>query len=302
MVDGSFNRSASPDEFTKTSRFPFRARKVVALHSKAFHLVEIAASPLLKFLFCQNPCMPVESPSFSTLCLTRAGAKRQVVSQKENEDRVLARTFSPEEMYRNEGAVLVAVADGVSRCADGGGVADWILRQRVERDRIFSPGGESPVKQFHDYLRSLHRAFLNEFRHTPSMLESGCTFSAALIYGQQGAAYWSGDSPIYHIQCNGNRTSGRMLSIADKDPFSGALTDCFSGVTPFKVRQAGLRVKPGDIVITATDGVVFDVADLALSINQHGFNQRWLDLIIQTSYAVPYSDDISLSAVQICKG
>tara|TARA_R110002096_G_scaffold403766_3_gene601360 strand:- start:69007 stop:69741 length:735 start_codon:yes stop_codon:yes gene_type:complete len=236
---------------------------------------------------------------FFSLSLTRPGAKRDVVDHKENEDRVLVREFSKEETFSESPTMLVAVADGVSRCADGGAVAEWLLTQ-IDRDVIFEENHQKTlINQFHDYAESLRAKFMVEFKDRPEIQESGCTFAAALVSGDTGAAYWAGDSPVYLITPNGERLKARTLTIADKDPYSGALTDCFSGVTPFRVKQAGFKVEPGHIVVAVSDGVAYDGEDLAATIHSNGFTQEWMESICQQSFDMPFSDDISLAGVRI---
>ncbi len=239
------------------------------------------------------------STNYQTLSLTRPGGKREHTERTENEDRVLVREFSTQQTKCEHPAVLVAVADGVSRCADGGAVAEWLLRQ-VESDEVFADDGEGDLaRQFHDYTEALRARFIDEFASQPDIQESGCTFAAALIFGDKGAAFWAGDSPIHLLSPNGARFKARTLTIADKDPFTGALTDCFSGLTPFKVKQAGFAVKNGDIVIAVSDGMAYDGQDLAGTLDRHGFNQEWVDAICQQSFDMPFSDDISIAAVKI---
>ncbi|MEM7011606.1 MAG: hypothetical protein AAF585_09000 [Verrucomicrobiota bacterium] len=242
--------------------------------------------------------MPSE-PTFTTLHRTRAGAKRNHIPQKENEDRVLVREFTSTEIRREGVATLIAVADGVSRCTDGGGVADWLLEERLSKDVPFESANESIFNQFREYLTQVHRQFLGDFAGNADMLESGCTLCAVLVYGNRAAAYWAGDSPAYHFQFRkGQRLHTRTLTIADKDPFTGALTDCFSGLTPFAVKQGGFKINPGDIIITASDGLAFDGDDLITYLDQFGFTEEWVDEIFERSYNQPFSDDISVAALR----
>ena len=239
-------------------------------------------------------------PTFTTLSRTRAGAKRLHIPQVENEDRVLVREFSSSEIRREGTATMVAVADGVSRCADGGGVAEWLLNERLAKDVPFRSANEELPNQFRSYLLEVHRQFIGQFSGNNDMIESGCTLSVVLVCGMHAAAYWSGDSPAYHLQSReGERLHVRGLTIADKDPFTGALTDCFSGLTPFAVKQAGFKLNPGDIVVTASDGLAFDGEDLVRYLEQYGFTEAWVDEIFERSYNQPFSDDISISALKV---
>ncbi|MFT5468355.1 MAG: serine/threonine protein phosphatase PrpC [Verrucomicrobiales bacterium] len=240
-------------------------------------------------------------PKFTTLSLTRPGAKRLHIPQVENEDRVLVREFTAEETRRGGPATLIAVADGVSRCADGGAVAEWILHERLAKDIPFESANTPILDQFRKYLLEIHKQFMGEFQSNLDIFESGCTLCAVLAYGNKAAAYWAGDSPIYHFQPG--KTSDRMrvrqLTIPDKDPFTGALTDCFSGLTPFAVKQAGLNIAQGDIVVAASDGLAFDGDDLVTTIHKLGYNEEWMTEICNLSYDQPYSDDISLAGFRV---
>ena len=238
--------------------------------------------------------------TFSTFKLSRPGAKRQHVSHRENEDRVLVRNFTRADIGREYSATLLAVADGVSRCADGGAVAEWLLDKRLANDMPFDQSEEPLANQFRGYLQRIHREYLREFSSTPDMIESGCTLCAVLASGDHAAVFWAGDSPAHHLRFRPEaRMHPRTLTIADKDPFTGALTDCFSGLTPFAVKQAGIRLSPGDIVIAASDGLAFDAEDLVRTIEKLGYNQEWIEEICERSYNQPFSDDISIAALRV---
>lgn len=239
-------------------------------------------------------------PTYSTISLSRTGAKRKHIPAADNEDRVLVREFTPADTRREQSAVLIAVADGVSRCPDGGGIAQWLIHERMEVDSPFEASEESLVTQYRKYLHRIHQQFINEFRGNPEMLESGCTLCAVLLSGDRGAVFWAGDSPVHHFRVNDRQLlHGRTLTIADKDPFTGALTDCFSGLTPFAVKQSGLTVKEGDIIAAVSDGVAYDVDSLATMLAQDGFTQEWADQLVEDSYNRPYSDDITIAALRV---
>jgi len=239
--------------------------------------------------------------TYKTLSFSRPGAKRHWVEEKENEDRVLVRTFSPQETFQPISATMVAVADGVSRCAAGGAVAEWLLIERLSNDPVFELGEVDLEKQLLKYMRKVHTEFLEVFKDDRSMLESGCTFCAGLAHGQQAAAFWAGDSPVHHLRPKGGKLKARTLTVQDKDRFTGALTDCFSGVTPFNVKRASVYggLQRGDYLIAASDGLDFDAEGLGHTLDQRGFNEEWMESVSDQSYARPFSDDISMAALYV---
>jgi serine/threonine protein phosphatase PrpC len=239
----------------------------------------------------------VSSP-FQLLLHTRAGKKRTFSPFQANQDRALVREFAPGDTGQSEPAALVAVADGVSRCPDGGAVAQWILHEKLDREDLFFHSTMDPGGQLHSRLLEFHQEFLEHFREDVLMLGSGCTLAAALLYGSRGLALWSGDSPVYHLQARDGRYHAQDLIVADKDPYSGALTDCFSGMTPFCLRHRSIRLQPGDIVIAATDGIVVSGKKLADSITKLGFSEEWMESVCQDSYDTPRSDDLSIAAAR----
>lgn len=147
-------------------------------------------------------------------------------------------------------------------------------------------------------LREFHREFIDCFRDDEFMLESGCTLAAALLYGHRGYVFWSGDSPIYHLSPREGGFLAEDLIIPDREPHSGALTDCFSGVTPFCFQHRVIDLHPRDIVIAATDGIVFTGDELAASIGRQGFTEEWMQSICQKSFETPSSDDLAIVAAR----
>ena len=236
--------------------------------------------------------------TYQLLAQTRPGQKRNVSPLAANQDRALKREFPIAETGRPEPAALIAVADGVSRCPDGGAVADWIIHQKLERDALFGHAVTDLGGQFHSRVLEFHLEFLEQFRGDRLMLESGCTLAAALLYGSRCLVIWSGDSPIYHLQVRGQGYAAQELILADKDPYSGALTDCFSGVTPFCLHHRIVHLQPGEIIIAATDGVLFSGRQLAESLVEQGFTQEWAETVCQESYDTPRSDDIAIAAAR----
>jgi len=208
------------------------------------------------------------------------------------------RNFPADELSDTPEAVLLAVADGVSRCPDGGAVSEWIVGQKLREARLRRSTGTLSLEPIRAALRTLHEEFLHEFREEPNLLESGCTLALAYLQGNRAAILWSGDSPVYHLQERADGFRSQLLTVADKDPFTGALTDCFSGVTPFAVHERMIELEPRDLVVVATDGIRHSGADLASSLDNEGFTAAWLEKVCQSSFDMPNSDDLAIAAVQ----
>ncbi len=233
---------------------------------------------------------------FTAFAHTVAGQKRQWLGRADNEDRVLERLF-PE----SEGgpAALIAVADGVSRCADGGAVAEWLLHRRLATDLLLQgvPPGPGRCPGVKSYLRGLHSTFGKEFQQRRDLLESACTLAGALMFPDRACVFWSGDSAVHLLRREGERFAGFPLTRPDRIPHTSTLTDCFSGLTSFAVHVKEIDIRPGDILFGATDGLVLDAESLADQLNQHPFSREWIEQLCDLSRSVPGSDDIGIAAV-----
>lgn len=245
-----------------------------------------------------SPVSPTVSSPYQILLQTRAGRKRDYSSFRSNQDRVIKREFTAAETGSAWPAALIAVADGVSRCPDGGAIASWILHEKLEREPLFRQTGVDLGEQFRTRILEFHREFLQAFQDDVLMLESGCTLSAALLYGPQGIVIWSGDSPVYHFRESKGTFQSRSLIIPDVDGESGALTDCFSGVTAFSPGMRTVELEPGDMVLAATDGIMYSGRELAASVGREGFTEAWMDSICQKSFDTPRSDDMAIVAAK----
>lgn len=227
---------------------------------------------------------------------TLAGRKRNLCVRRSNEDRVLVRRFeSPD----HSPAILAAVADGVSNCADGGAVAHWLLHERLSQDPLPTETGTDLCRLIGTYLRHVHQDFLNRFASEPDLIESACTLAGVLARGTKACVFWCGDSPIHHLRKTSADHEGEMLTTPDKIEGTPMLTDCFSGVTAFAFRTRSIDVAPGDLIICATDGLVLDARELAESVNQYGFCSAWIEHICAHSHAFPGSDDVGVAAIRI---
>lgn len=232
---------------------------------------------------------------FTAFSYTMAGRKRNLTARRSNEDRVLIRSF---ETDQGGPAILAAVADGVSRCADGGAVAQWLIHERLAQDPILREGARLRDATA-AYLKQVHDDFLRRFADNPDMLESACTLAGVLVRGTQACVFWCGDSPVHHLRRLSGRLEGKTLTTPDKIHGTAMLTDCFSALTAFAFRMQVLDVEPGDYLICASDGLVPEAAELAESLNEHEFSKEWAKTICTYSYNFPGSDDIAVAAVRI---
>jgi len=237
---------------------------------------------------------------FTAFAHTQAGRKREWVERKSNEDRVLVR-----ELDASAGgpALLVAVADGVSRCADGGAVAEWLIHERLAKDRFFSGDGAVPAEQcreiFHGYLRGVHEAFLKRFQHDHDLLESACTLAGAVVFPTHACVFSCGDSAVFLLRREDNGHAGFTLTRPDRVFGTSMLTDCFSGLTAFAVRVKTVEIEPGDILLAVTDGLVPGPEEVAQRLDQGTFSQAWIDDLCADSRSCPGSDDIAIAAVRV---
>jgi serine/threonine protein phosphatase PrpC len=237
---------------------------------------------------------------FTAFIQTHGGRKREWVEKKANEDRVLCRRLDASE---GGPAILMAVADGVSRCADGGAVAQWLLHERLAQDRFFAgevtPGAQSCREIFHGYLRGVHDAFRRRFRQDAEMLESACTLAGAVVFPTHACVFSCGDSAVFLLRLEEKGRAGFALTRPDRVFGTSMLRDCFSGLTSFAVRVKTVELEPGDVLVAATDGLVPGPEEIARRLDAASFSQAWLDALCADSLAAPGSDDIAVAAVRV---
>ncbi len=230
------------------------------------------------------------APAYEFLQMTMIGHKG-LKALEENQDRVLLRPLpiGDTELY------LLAVADGVSRCPDGGAVAEYLVTHMACDEPLREKGKRWP-QQLRDYLRDLNIRFYSENIAQPEMLESACTLSAALLEGECAHCLWAGDSPIFRARPLKGRWQLRQISVPDLvDRF---LSDCFGAHAPFRLKYRKVRLASGDVLIVATDGVVPTVEAMAALLDQHGIGAPLLDAIQNNAQAEEYYDDASLVLAQ----
>jgi serine/threonine protein phosphatase PrpC len=233
---------------------------------------------------------------YTAFSYTMAGRKRNLTARRVNEDRVLIRNLEESE---GRPAILAAVADGVSRCAYGGAVADWLIHERLGNDNLLPDAGMSLSVILKAYLKGVHREFITQFQDNEDMMESAATLAGVVICGGRACVFTSGDSPVHLLHRKGDRLVGETLTVPDKIPGTPMLTDCFSGVTEFDVHFREIDVRPGDFLICATDGLVLEARDLAESLSGTPFSKEWAEQICLESYNFPGSDDVGVAAIRI---
>ena len=226
-------------------------------------------------------------PQFRLLASSLKGRKGSGTADT-NQDRVLARKL------RRGGTELavVAVADGISRCPDGGAVASYLIERHLSQDAL-CPDGDTPfATQLRKYLEKLHRGFCNEFADDPAMLESGSTLSVALLFEGEAHCFWAGDSPIFAAR---KKDDGYVVSqISTPDLCGRLLTDCFGAGAPFHLKARRTVLRRGDILVLASDGGVRDETQLAELLNAHGAGQGMLEALEKKVSQAPYYDDASV--------
>lgn len=222
---------------------------------------------------------------------TMSGRKRNFTDRRANEDRVLVRPLPG-----SDHAILAAVADGVSNCADGGAVAHWLIHDRLGLDELPTGPGTDLGRLMAPYLRKVHDDFLARFESDPDMMESACTLAGVLARGTEACVFWCGDSPVHLLHRTSSGYEGETLTIPDKIEGTAMLTDCFCGLTPFDFGSRLVALSPGDLLICATDGLLPSARDLAESVTLHGFGASWIERICAESHAFPDSDDVGVAA------
>lgn len=213
----------------------------------------------------------------------------------ENQDRVLHRRFK----QPGRELTLLAVADGVTCCPRGGGIASYLVDQHLGDDKIFSSSTLKPVTQLGRYLRELHAHFYKEFADEPEMLESACTFSAALVAGDRVHAVSVGDSPIYLAKKKGESFVVEQLSTPDV--CGRLLIDCFGAHAPFRLKPRSAAFRVDDAVVVASDGAVRSAEQLEAQLNEHGVTPAFLRAIEERARSAEYYDDASIVIAQRVK-
>jgi serine/threonine protein phosphatase PrpC len=233
---------------------------------------------------------------FTAFSHTMAGRKRNLTARTANEDRVLIRTFH---QAKGGPAVMAVVADGVSRCADGGAVANWLIHERLAVDDFLNGPNAQLPGLIRTYLKRVHQDFIERFEENDDMMESATTLAGVVVQNGKACIFWSGDSPVHLLRLREGRLHGETLTSPDKIHGTPMLTDCFSGLTAFDFRTRVVDVRAGDFLVCATDGLVPEAKELAVILSERPFSKEWAEEICTDSYNVPGSDDIGVAAIRI---
>lgn len=231
-------------------------------------------------------------PRFRLLQTSLKGRKGPGTND-ENQDRVFHRRL------RRDGRelALFGIADGISRCPDGGAVAAYAIDQHLARARIFHREDAPPAVQLRAYLEALNARFYAEFASDLAMLESGATLSVGLLDGPAAHCFWVGDSPIFLARKKGERFKVSQLSIPDC--CGRLLTDCFGAESPFHLKHRQVALRAGDALIIASDGGIRDAPMLAALLDAHGLTRRLLRAVEEKASSAEYFDDASIVLAEL---
>ena len=242
--------------------------------------------------------MKTQVASYETISRSVGGKKPPIKPgvPRTNEDRVVVRRIAHPSLNGSGDALVLAVADGVSRCPDGGGIANYLIHDRIEQDAIFVPGEISLDNQYRTYLKLIEAMFYKAFEKNKDMLMSATTLSTVLVERNVAHCYWVGDSPILF-----SRRSGKQYLTGDviiPDSVAGALLDCFGSFSSFKMKYVGIPLEVNDIITVASDGIAHDFPLIGDAYERNGFSEAFIDEIVEEAYSYDYPDDISVVAAR----
>jgi hypothetical protein len=211
----------------------------------------------------------------------------------ENQDRVLTR-----ELCGDPTIDLVAVADGISRCAFGASVARWLIEMHLAEDDLAAFTEEGFGERMRQYLLSLNDLFRKEFADLTEMLESGASISLAAHCAGETHCFWVGDSPIYETVLRRGNYVTRQISAPDRAEGGNAITDWFGGTSPFNLKH--VQPSPAASIITITsDGSVHGADMLSEAYRRFGFSQDVAEEVVREGLLNPEADDVSVVAMRI---
>lgn len=210
----------------------------------------------------------------------------------ENQDRVLHRIVSADDAD----VLVLAVADGVSRCPHGAEIASWLIEKHLANDELFETAGGRHAIEFRKYLRQLNERFYQEFNDDLPMIESACTLSVALLEKNAAHCVWVGDSPIYLARKYEEQFDVEQISVPDS--VGRLLVDCFGAHAPFHVKHRKIDLRIGDVIVVASDGVAHIPEELEHHLNAHGPTEALLQAIEESAKEHEFYDDASLVLAQ----
>ncbi len=228
--------------------------------------------------------------SYELLSMTMIGRKGPGC-RDENQDRLTVRATE----FNQRPLHLLAVADGVSRCPDGAGIAEYLIGDHLALDPLFD-GAPSALLGLRRYLMWINARFYAEFMDQPEMLESACTLSMALLDGAEVNCFWVGDSPIYLGRKVHDKFETTQLSVPD---LSGRLLiDCFGAHAPFHVKEIAVCLAVGDVLVVASDGVADNAEEFGELLNTFGPTPELLQAVKDSSMSEEVYDDATLIMAQ----
>jgi serine/threonine protein phosphatase PrpC len=237
---------------------------------------------------CSEGTVLVEPAEYRVLGLTLMGRKGGNC-REENQDAMVERRL--EWGGGQQAYWMLAVADGVTRCPNGGGVARYLVERHLANDVIEQVDG-GLVETIQWYLRGVNEQFYEEFAHQPAMLESACTLSIGVLEQSRVHCFWVGDSPIYLARRGEAGYECRQLT--QPDVYGRLLVDGFGAHAPFEVKHCGADLRVGDLLVVATDGVSDSVEEFDRMLKQYGSVSGLLGGLEAEIRTRDYYDDATL--------
>ncbi len=221
------------------------------------------------------------------------GGRKSPARRAENQDRVLCRTLPVGDVS----GVLLAIADGITQCPNGGSVAHWLVAKHLKDDAIDLPVGRKPAVSLQGYLERLYGEFKAEFAmpEYEGMLNSGASLSVVLLHDQVADCLWAGDSPIYHSRKVRKDYETQLLTRPDHER-SGQLNNCFGAHAAFTLHHCRVQLAVDDIMTVTSDGILVDDYTLGRIYGAKGFGSAAIQEMFRISRRAPFWDDLSVAA------
>jgi protein phosphatase len=253
---------------------------------------------IIEFLQQQSNCKNPRIESMKIVAATHQGFVR-----KNNEDRLLARTYA-------DGTGLLAVADGLGGHEAGERAAQMAVSALEGLDVDAVDVDERLVS----LVCNMNQDILNEAARDSTFKKMGTTLTAALV--RNGTVHWVhvGDSRLYLlrdrilVQITEDQTPLGILvrggEISKEEarihPLRNLLMSCL-GREECEVDSGILELRAGDLLLLTTDGLHDSIPEekLVSLLQENDALQAKADALIQAGLAAGGLDNISLVAAEV---